>query len=62
MNKFLVIGKSVFRKEALDKVTGIAEYTGDYETPGLLHASVVTSPYAHAEIKHVDTTEAWKIP
>lgn len=62
MNKFFAIGKSVLRKEASDKVTGAAEYTGDYETPGLLYASIVISPYAHAEIKHIDTSEALKIP
>ena len=62
MDKFFVIGNSVFRKEALDKVTGAAEYTGDYETPGLLHASIVISPHAHAEIKHINTSEAWKVP
>ena len=46
----------------MDKVTGAAEYTGDYEMPGLLHASMVISPYAHAEIKNINTSEAWKIP
>ncbi|WP_097028268.1 xanthine dehydrogenase family protein molybdopterin-binding subunit [Clostridium peptidivorans] len=49
-----VIGKSVPRKESLDKVTGAAEYTDDYEAPGLLHARMVTSPYAHARIKAIE--------
>jgi len=59
---FYIIGKSIFRKEALAKVTGAAKYTGDYNITGLLHASIVASPYAHAEIKQIETSEAWKVP
>lgn len=59
---FYIIGKSVFRKEALAKVTGAAKYTGDYNITGLLHAGIVASPYAHAEIKKIETSEAWKVP
>ena len=49
-----IIGKSVQRKESLDKVTGAARYTDDYEATGLLHARMVTSPYAHAKIKAIE--------
>jgi len=49
-----MIGKSVPRKESLDKVTGAAKYTDDYETTGLLHARMVTSPYAHTKIKSIE--------
>jgi CO/xanthine dehydrogenase Mo-binding subunit len=59
---FQIIGKSVFRKESLEKVTGAAKYTGDYNITGLLHASIVASPYAHAKIKRIETSEAWKVP
>lgn len=59
---FYIIGKSVYRKEALDKVTGVAKYTGDYNITGQLYASIVASPYAHAEIKQIGTSEAWKVP
>ncbi|MFO1443830.1 xanthine dehydrogenase family protein molybdopterin-binding subunit [Bacillus sp. Bva_UNVM-123] len=57
-----IIGKSVYRKESYDKVTGKAKYTDDYETNGMLHASIVISPYAHALILSIDDTEARKIP
>ena len=30
--------------------------------PGILHAKLVTSTEAHALIKSIDTTEAWKVP
>ncbi|MFC4767817.1 xanthine dehydrogenase family protein molybdopterin-binding subunit [Effusibacillus consociatus] len=56
------IGRSVPRKEALDKVTGAAKYTYDRITAGMLHAKMATSPYAHARIKSISTDEAWKVP
>lgn len=56
------IGLSVPRKESLDKVTGLAKYNTDFNFPGLLHAWLVTSLYAHARILSVETAEALKIP
>jgi CO/xanthine dehydrogenase Mo-binding subunit len=56
------LGKSIHRKEAPDKVTGAAKYTADFQKPGMLHAKLVISPYAHAWIKDIDISEAWKIP
>jgi CO/xanthine dehydrogenase Mo-binding subunit len=58
MHNLNVIGKSVQRKESLDKVTGAAKYTDDYEATGLLHARMVTSPYAHAKIKSIEYENA----
>ena len=55
------IGKGIIRKEALEKVTGKAKYTADLFATGTLHVEKVISPYAHAYIKHIDTTEAQKI-
>ena len=54
----IAIGVSVPRKESLDKVTGIAKYNNDYIIPGVLYAKTLTSAYAHARIKSVDTKEA----
>ena len=56
-----VIGKSVVRKEAQDKVTGQAQYTHDYRTPRKLYGRLVISPYAHARIVSIDTTDARKV-
>jgi CO/xanthine dehydrogenase Mo-binding subunit len=56
------IGKSVIRKDAFEKVTGAAKYTGDFGSPRTLHAKMLISPYAHARIISLDFTEAWKIP
>ena len=55
------IGVSVPRKESQDKVTGLAIYNTDYLSPKLLYAWLVTSLYAHAEIKSIDTSEAFKV-
>ncbi len=62
MSKFHVIGKSVLRKEALAKVTGAARYTNDFSAPGMLHAQLVISPYAHARIVSVATARARQAP
>jgi CO/xanthine dehydrogenase Mo-binding subunit len=55
-----LIGTSLQRKEAWDKVTGTAQYTDDYFVPGILHAKMVTSPYGHAKIKSIDISPALK--
>jgi len=54
------IGVSIPRKEAFDKVTGRAKYTDDTLLPGTLYAKMLTSPYAHANIKSIDISKAKK--
>jgi CO/xanthine dehydrogenase Mo-binding subunit len=57
-----IIGKSVIRKEAFEKVTGKARYTTDYASPGQLYGQLVLSKYAHAEIISITTDRAMEIP
>jgi CO/xanthine dehydrogenase Mo-binding subunit len=57
-----VVGQSVRRIDALEKVTGRARYVTDLEMPGMLHATLVRSPYAHARIVRVDTRAAAAAP
>jgi len=57
-----VIGKSVIRKEAIDKVTGRGKFTHDFHTVSMLSGKMVISPYGHAKIVSIDTTEAWQVP
>jgi CO/xanthine dehydrogenase Mo-binding subunit len=52
------VGQSIPRVDAPAKVTGRAVYTMDLDPGNLLHAKLVTSPYAHARITDVDTEEA----
>lgn len=56
------IGSSVIRKDAIEKVTGLAKYTDDLSTRGMSHVKLVVSTYAHAKIDSIDTSEAWQVP
>ena len=58
MAKYSVVGKRVPRVDALSKVTGSAIYSGDISLPGMLHAKIARSPYAHALIKRIDISKA----
>ena len=58
MAKYSVVGKRLPRIDALSKVTGAAVYSGDVSLPGMLHARVLRSPYAHANIRRLDVTRA----
>ena len=60
--QFSVLGKSVKRKDALEKVKGEAKYIPDMQLPKMLHAKFLRSPHAHAKIKHIDTTQAEALP
>ncbi len=56
-----VVGRSVPRADALDKVTGRARYVTDLELPGMAHARLLRSPYPHARIVRIDTSRAREI-
>jgi carbon-monoxide dehydrogenase large subunit len=62
VEKYATIGKSIHRVDALEKVTGRAIYGDDMQFPDLLYGKVLRSPYAHAKIKRIDTSEAEKFP
>jgi xanthine dehydrogenase YagR molybdenum-binding subunit len=57
-----VIGKSVPRMDAFEKVTGQARYTFDVQLPGMLYARTINSTVPHARIKSVDTSRAESYP
>lgn len=56
------IGIGVERKDAYDKVTGKGIFTSDLKFKDMLYAKVLRSPYAHAKIVNIDTSEAEKLP
>lgn len=56
------IGVSVPKKDGPDKVSGAARYTIDHYSPDMLYAKMITSRYAHAKIKSIDTEKASKMP
>ncbi len=57
-----LIGKSVTRPDALDKVTGGRGYPVNVNLPGMLHGKLLRSPYAHARVRRIDTSEAQRLP
>jgi len=59
---FRVVGHSVRRPDALDKVMGRARYVSDLAQPGMLHAALLRSPHAHARIRAIDATAARAVP
>ncbi|HXG18997.1 MAG TPA: xanthine dehydrogenase family protein molybdopterin-binding subunit [Methylomirabilota bacterium] len=61
-HKFKVIGSRPIRHDGIDKVTGRARYGADIYLPGMLHAKVLRSPYAHARIKSIDASAALALP
>ncbi|WP_312038918.1 xanthine dehydrogenase family protein molybdopterin-binding subunit [Desulfosporosinus shakirovi] len=62
MQELNVVGKSVRRKDALDKVLGKSQYSGDIKLPGMLHVKVLRSPVAHALLKNIDCRAAESLP
>ncbi|MGD1104717.1 MAG: molybdopterin cofactor-binding domain-containing protein, partial [Terriglobia bacterium] len=57
-----LIGKRIKRIDGPAKTSGHAKYTYDMNPPGLLIGKIYRSPYAHARITAIDTSEAEKLP
>ena len=57
-----VVGRSVKRVDAFEKVTGRAKYTDDLCDKNAYVAKVLHSTIAHGYVKSIDTSEAEKIP
>jgi carbon-monoxide dehydrogenase large subunit len=55
-------GKSTPRIEDRDLLRGTARFVGDIRLPGMLHASFVRSPHAHARIVSIDKSAALALP
>jgi len=56
------LGQSVKRKEDDRFLAGRGNYIEDINLPGMLHMAVLRSPYAHARINSIDTSEATALP
>jgi CO/xanthine dehydrogenase Mo-binding subunit len=48
--------------DARARVTGTVQYTEQFEIPGMLHARVLRSPFAHARITRLVTAQAEELP
>jgi len=58
MTQLRVVGKSVARPDAYEKVTGGKGFPVNVSLPGMLHAKLLRSPYPHARIVSIDTSAA----
>jgi CO/xanthine dehydrogenase Mo-binding subunit len=57
-----IVGRDAPRKDAAERVRGEARYTADVRLPGMLHAALLRSPYAHARVAHIDFGQALRRP
>src|SRR3954447_1561830 len=59
--EFSIIGKPTAMVDAAEKTTGSGKYTDDLSVSGMLVGKILHSPYPHARIKSIDTSEAAKL-
>ncbi len=57
-----VVGRPAPREDGYERARGEARYTADIKLPGMLHAAVLRSPYAHARVKRLDLEPALDAP
>ena len=57
-----VVGRDALRKDARERILGQARYTADVQLPGMLHAAILRSPFAHARVKRIDLSSAAAMP
>jgi len=60
--QFKVIGRPLLRRDARDKVTGKARYTGDLRLPGMLYARILRPPAHGAVLQRVDASALSGLP
>jgi xanthine dehydrogenase molybdenum-binding subunit len=58
MKEAQIVGQVTARKDGVAKVTGKLPYASDINIPGMMYGVILRSPYAHAEIVSVDTSQA----
>ena len=62
VSAFRVMGKPEKRRDARAKVTGKAQFAGDFRLPGMLYAKILRPPAHGATLKNVDTSAAARLP
>jgi xanthine dehydrogenase YagR molybdenum-binding subunit len=61
-DKRSLIGHRISRLDGPWKSSGRVKYSYDVNRPGMLHAKMVLSPYAHAKVVSIDTSAAGAMP
>jgi xanthine dehydrogenase molybdenum-binding subunit len=62
MTEYSYLGKSLRRDRDQGKLTGKSIYAADIRLPGMLWGKILHSPYAHARILSIDSSETQRIP
>ena len=57
-----VVGRPAPRQDGAQRARGEARYTADVRLPGMLHAAVLRSPFAHAVARSIDLEPALALP
>jgi putative selenate reductase molybdopterin-binding subunit len=57
-----IVGKSVRKVDGVKLVTGRPAFTDDIHMPGMLFGKILSSPHAHARIRHIDASKARALP
>jgi carbon-monoxide dehydrogenase large subunit len=57
-----LIGQSFKRVEDPRLITGEGRYVDDVQLPRMCYAAILRSPYAHARVRHIDTSKALQTP
>ncbi|MGB0389880.1 MAG: hypothetical protein ACPGWR_34085, partial [Ardenticatenaceae bacterium] len=52
------MGARIRRREDPALITGEGQYVADIQLDNVLHMAIVRSPYAHANILSIDTSQA----
>ncbi len=56
------VGRPAPRTDGTVRAGGSARFTADLKLPGMLHAAILRSPYAHARVKRIDLGPALAAP
>ena len=62
MNGHTILGQSLPKVDALERVTGQALYGADFSLPGMLCGKILRSPHPHARIRRIDFSKALRLP
>lgn len=62
MSELSVVGKALVRTDGLRKATAQVTYGVDFKLPGMLYGKLLRSPYPHARIIGIDTSQAEALP
>src|ERR1700730_16765130 len=62
MGDYKLIGHNYQTPDLVAKVTGRAKYAEDYRADGMLFVKLLLSPMPHARVRHVDASDALKLP